>query len=179
MCQDYPRGHLYVSGGLLALLLLLSMLPGGGSVRMTTIPIEPVEPPSRLPSTPVAVAAREVVEPSAQQERPSAQRERPSVQRAEPYEWVRQRLTVGPGDNLTSLFAAVGLGQQTVSRLLNSGEEAEPLSRPFPGHQLDFLIRKGGELEQLRLLTSPAEGLLFIREGDGFRVETIQRGNSG
>ncbi len=78
-----------------------------------------------------------------------------------------QRVTVSPGDSLSTIFIGVGLSAQTMHQILNSGKEANVLRQIHPGYQLDFLIAEGGKLEQLKVETSPLENFRFTRNTPG------------
>ena len=77
------------------------------------------------------------------------------------------------GDNLSAIFKRLGLSDQDMFRVLNSGEEAAVFDRLFPGYQLDFMMPTAGELTQLRVLISPLEGFMFTRKDQGYTVEPI------
>ncbi len=84
-----------------------------------------------------------------------------------------QTVVVQSGDNLSAIFKQVGLSDQDMFRILNSSEQATVLNRLFPGYQLDFLIPKSGRLEQLRVLKSALDGVIFTRKNQGYEVENI------
>ena len=84
-----------------------------------------------------------------------------------------QNVVVRNGDNLSAIFKQLGLSDQDMFRVLNSGEEAGVLNRLFPGYQLDFMMPTAGELAQLRVLKSPLEGFMFTRDDQGYAVEPI------
>jgi len=157
----YPKDHLYIAGAMGALFLFLLVLPAddkGPAVpkQTTRIPIPiAIEQPGPEENTELNLSDYVVTE------------EAP----AEIDLW--QNIEVRSGDNLTAIFSKVGLSNQDLFRVLNSSDEAKILNRVYPGYQLDFLIPKEGELEQLRVLKSPLEGFLFTRENNDYRVQEI------
>lgn len=162
--EHYPRDHLYISGFLGVLFLLLIAAPSDdkesavpNKTRQIPIPIsfEAITDEDILPNNNLElsdfVAAKE----------PSA-----GVSH-----W--RNVEIKSGDNLSDIFTMVGLTDQDLFRVLNSSDEAKILNRVFPGYQLNFLIPNEGELEQLRVLKSPLEGFLFTRNNNDYRVEEI------
>lgn len=165
----YPQDHLYLAGGMLAVVFLLILLPDdeekGATVTSHTqiaIPVQVTE--SRADSSP-GYEIDDFVVPSQPQSAPISDTIVPAAQ------W--QNVEVKSGDNLSAIFSKVGLSDQDLFRVLNSSEEASVLNRLYPGYQLDFMIPEQGELEQLRVFKSPLEGYLFTRSDTGYAVETI------
>ncbi|MBL4821579.1 MAG: peptidoglycan DD-metalloendopeptidase family protein [Gammaproteobacteria bacterium] len=86
-----------------------------------------------------------------------------------------KHVEVKSGDNLSAIFAQVGLSDRELFHVLNSNDEAKILNRVFPGYQLSFSIPKPGQLEQLKVLKSPLEGFLFTLIDGFYDVEKISR----
>lgn len=165
----YPRDHLYLTGALVALFIILIALPGDEdtvSAKQTQISI-PVDLNHDLPAEqetafrPVESLADFVVEADSE----------PAPVLADITDW--QNVEVQSGDNLSAIFTKVGLSDHDLFRVLNSSDEAKVLNRLYPGYQLDFRIPDAGRLEQLRVLKSPLEGFLFTLNDAGYSVETI------
>lgn len=165
----YPQDHLYLAGGMLAVVVLLLLLPEndekGATVTSQTQIAIPVQVAEAETSTAVAYEIDDFVVPSQPRSEPIADTIVPAAQ------W--QNVEVKSGDNLSAIFSKVGLSDQDVYRVLNSSEEASVLNRLYPGYQLDFMIPEQGELEQLRVFKSPLEGYLFTRSDTGYAVESI------
>tara|TARA_R110000824_G_scaffold156225_2_gene329263 strand:- start:11773 stop:13212 length:1440 start_codon:yes stop_codon:yes gene_type:complete len=68
---------------------------------------------------------------------------------------------VRSGDNLSLIFDRVGLSPQDVYRVANSGDDANILSRLYPGYNLAFDIDAEGTLNELEVITSPLESYFF------------------
>jgi len=86
-----------------------------------------------------------------------------------------QHIEVRSGDNLSAIFSQVGLSDTALLHVLNSNDEAKVLNRLFPGYQLSFSIPAAGQLEQLQVLKTPAEGYLFTLIDGYYEVEPVNR----
>jgi len=79
---------------------------------------------------------------------------------------------VRSGDNLSLIFDRVGLSPQDVYRVSNSGEDANILTRLYPGYKLAFNISDEDRLEELEVILNPKESYLFsLNESNRFQVE--------
>lgn len=86
-----------------------------------------------------------------------------------------QPVTVRRGDNLSLIFARVGLDGTDLQEILDTEVEARSLRNIYPGQTIEFDIAKDGNLQALRYIKSPLEATLFSRGDEGFTVEEIQR----
>ena len=82
-------------------------------------------------------------------------------------------LTVSSGDTLSAMFAQVGLSATELYRVVNSSEEANVLNRLYPGNELSFQMSQPGQLDTLKVMTSPLEGFQFARLGDSYEATPI------
>jgi len=82
-------------------------------------------------------------------------------------------LTVSSGDTLSAMFSEVGLSATELYRVVNSSDEASILNRLYPGNELSFHIPESGQLESLKVMTSPLEGVQFTRLGDTYEATPI------
>ncbi|GFZ75572.1 peptidase M23 [Pseudohongiella nitratireducens] len=82
-------------------------------------------------------------------------------------------LTVSSGDTLSAMFSEVGLSATELYRVVNSSEEANILNRLYPGNELSFHISEPGQLDALKVMTSPLEGFLFTRLDDTYEATPI------
>ena len=162
----YPRKHLYVAGSVLGLAIVLISMPADdkGSVpsndaQQVTIPIPLLD--HELQESNELIA--------------TINSDKSLIEEITPQINTWQNFEIKSGDNLSNIFAKVGLSDQDLFRVLNSNKEAEILNNIYPGYQLDFLIPNEGRLEQLRVLKSPLEGYLFTLENNNFKVEEIER----
>lgn len=190
--KHYPRDHLYLAGGLVALFLLILIIPSsekGTDVTETTSISIPVSfRGERSPSkdtTEVAQSADTLANtlPAGTNELTQALENSDFIVQVDlpPSEDVLsenlksawKNIEVQQGDNLSAIFTKVGLSDQDLFRVLNSSDEAKVLNKLYPGYKLDFMIPNAGELEQLRVLKSPLEGYLFTRLNSSYQVESI------
>jgi murein DD-endopeptidase MepM/ murein hydrolase activator NlpD len=169
----YPRQHL-ISAGILSLLFIVLLLvsinqPETNKQNLqainTPVPAPEVQPiPTKLLKSPVLEASSSI-EPEYLANLSSEAPELSS--------W--QHIEVRSGDNLSAIFNQVGLSDTALFHVLNSNDEANVLNRLFPGYQLSFAIPAPGQLEQLKVLKSPAEGYLFTLVDGFYEVEPINR----
>ncbi|MEE4191379.1 MAG: peptidoglycan DD-metalloendopeptidase family protein [Halieaceae bacterium] len=147
--SGYPRRHLAVAAIFaVAVTLLLALVPSEDvSASRAVVQIAlPLEPPSEIPTEPVA---------------------------DEPDTWVD--ITVNPGDNLSLLFGRAGLTDTDLYHLVSKAPEGQSLTRLFPGENIGFLLNDDGRLAALRRVKSPLETVILRREGDSYIAENIVR----
>jgi murein DD-endopeptidase MepM/ murein hydrolase activator NlpD len=181
--KHYPRKHLALAAVLGAMLLLLLVLPSaengatvakGSAGRSTQITVPVGQSQSLLAATSTTIdTASADPQLSATTNTPVLE---DYVVPAEPEladVTVWKNIEVKSGDSLSAIFSKVGLSDQELFRVLNSSDEAKVLNRLYPGYQLDFMIPKPGQLEQLRVLKSPLEGYQFTHTEQGYQVEQI------
>ena len=166
MKKYYPRKHLYVAGSVAGLVIVLIAMPADdkGSVpsndaQQVTIPIPLLD--HELQESNELIA--------------TINSDKSLIEEIAPQINTWQNFEIKSGDNLSNIFAKVGLSDQDLFRVLNSNKEAEILNNIYPGYQLNFLIPSEGRLEKLRVLKSPLEGYLFTRENNNFKVEEIEK----
>jgi len=175
VARYYPRKHLYMVGILAILIIGMIALPNKNAA--SSEPDRVQIPVTTAISTITNLAAQDGDSP------PDAllpadivagePGSTPEPARVDIAPW--QNIEVQSGDNLSAIFMQVGLSDQDLFRVLNSGDEAKVLNRLYPGYQLDFMIRDPGELQQLRVLKSPLEGYLFTLNQGRYDVEQIQK----
>jgi len=162
----YPRDHLYIAGLILSLIFVVLLLPN--EKKETAISNN-----TKQIAIPITLQKEDLSE--LDKSRPQLITEDVSNERTTPNISTWQNFEIKSGDNLSSIFAKVGLSDQDLFRVLNSNEEAQILNNVYPGYQLDFLIPTKGRLEQLRVLKSPLEGYLFTHKNNDFSVEKITK----
>lgn len=181
----YPAQHL-VSAGLLSSLFVILLVmyavsssenPQGQAALVELSPASQspklnLETPDTAQEQSMDVVdAIAVSEPSVIEEPAVLIEQPPEV--TKPNYW--QHIEVRAGDNLTAIFAQVGLSNSDLFHVLNSNDEADVLNKLFPGYQLSFLIPPPGNLEQLEVLKSPIDGYLFTLVDGYYEVETISK----
>lgn len=182
--KHYPRDHLVIAGGLVALFIVVLLIPVSDEETVVTetasisIPVGVGGPAINVDKDTSLAQALElsdfVVESANESPETIIQDtlDTGSPGYTDPVSpW--QNVEVQQGDNLSAIFTKVGLSDQDLFRVLNSSEEAKVLNRLYPGYKLDFMIPDAGELEQLRVFKSPLEGYLFTRAASSYQVEPI------
>lgn len=185
--KHYPKDHLYLAGGLVALFLIMLMIPSSDKGTTVTETATISIPISLSPEATQSTETNKVNQPAETTELAQAlelsdfvveaESAPSSVLSEDTYSeslvnaW--QNIEVQEGDNLSAIFTKVGLSDQDLLRVLNSSDEAKVLDRLYPGYKLDFMIPDAGGLEQLRVLKNPLEGYLFTRLNSSYQVESI------
>jgi murein DD-endopeptidase MepM/ murein hydrolase activator NlpD len=183
----YPRDHVYLAGALLLLFLISLLLPGSENPEQSpavssdssriSVPVGPQSGQDADPGSAGEVSAPQLASAeSMPTSEPAAINMSDYVVSDEPQLadiTVWKNFEVQQGDTLSTIFSKVGLTDQDMFQVLNSSEEAKVLNRLYPGYQLDFMVPDQGELEQLRVMSSPLEGFLFTRADNGYRAERI------
>ena len=186
--SHYPRDHLTIAGVLCGLFLLLLVLPAAdesdeeaGRVAIALdIDLNAASESEQAQADALAlsdfvVSATDAGSSSLTSVSATSARVTPTIAPQPILEDVSlwKNIEVKSGDSISAIFSKVGLSDQDLFKVLNSSDEAKVLNQVYPGYTLDFLIPSAGELEQLRLLKSPLEGLLFTLNNNHYDVESI------
>ena len=84
-----------------------------------------------------------------------------------------QELTIKSGDNLSSVFARMGLNDRDIYELFDGNKKAKDLRSIAPGQKLEFSVDNNGKLQELKYYKSTLESLRFTRNSTGFTGEQI------
>jgi len=181
--KHYPRDHIYLAGGLCLLFLISVIWPGGSDDQSIatdstsiTVPVGPQSEAANNSSTEVSASQPDSQNLSGQIERTAQDNLSDFVVTDEPVLAdisVWKNFEVQEGDTVSTIFNKVGLSDRHLFQVLNSSDEAKVLDRLYPGYQLDLMVPQQGELEQLRVMSSPLEGYLFTRTDSSYRAERI------
>lgn len=179
----YPRDHVYLAGGLGLLFFASLLLPGDddapddGNVSLDSTRITvPVGPQTNSTDTTLVSTPQPAIAQQSQPQTESSLNLADFVVEQSPALadiTVWKNFEVQRGDTLSTLFSKVGLSDRDMFQVLNSSDEAQVLNRLYPGYKLDFMVPEQGNLEQLRVMSSPLEGYLFTRADNGYRAERI------
>lgn len=179
VAKYYPRDHVYLASGLCLLFLLSILWPvthdsdsESASARIV-VPVGTQSASAQTKEVSTPQPATVVPVETQQQDQTDLS---DFVVPAEPQLadiTVWKNFEVQQGDTLSTIFSKVGLTDRDLFQVLNSSEEAKVLNRLYPGYQLDFMVPDQGELEQLRVMSSPLEGYLFTRNDNGYHAEHI------
>lgn len=168
IASHYPRKHLLAVSALGAVLVAVALYPEQNArgdrlndtdnlvdatvLNQIPAPTDSITPTATTPDTP---ATPEI-----------------DTSDALPSQWTE--LTVSSGDTLSAMFSEVGLSATELYRVVNSSEEAEVLNSLYPGNELSFHITQPGQLDSLKVMTSPLEGVQFTRLDDSFEATPIE-----
>ena len=83
--------------------------------------------------------------------------------------------TVQPGDNLSIIFARLGLNSEDLYTLLSSSPEAKTLEQLQPGEIFKIRTNDQGALLELIHETDNTQSIRAIRKGDGFTLSQYTR----
>ena len=87
-----------------------------------------------------------------------------------PFREVSHRIK--SGENLSEVFASVGLSQRDVYEITSSGEQGKALTRMFPGETLTFSFRDD-QLHSIVRQKNPLESVHFTLSGDSYSLSLI------
>jgi len=171
--EQIPRGHLIASGALTAsLLVIMALKPSQETISKDNI--QHIEAATQVftpsfqmfPKTKTINILPDVMEDfkqTAQNKLLVAQPKQPSM----------KELTIKSGDNLSSVFARMGLNDRDIYELFDGNKSAKNLRSITPGQKLEFLVDNNGKLQELKYYKSTLDSLRFTRNAIGFTGEQI------
>jgi murein DD-endopeptidase MepM/ murein hydrolase activator NlpD len=89
-----------------------------------------------------------------------------------------QVVRVRSGQTLSALFEEYGVPQATLQQLMRDREAKTALTRLKPGSEIALDLPVGGGLRALRYDSGPAQRVVLLRDGDGFKRQVIERETS-
>lgn len=91
-----------------------------------------------------------------------------------------QQVTVQPGQTLSQIFDAQGLGYGALQRVLNSADsdDAQALEEIHPHDELAFLLDHAGELKSFRFDRDDTHRVVITIDGDSVRENVHKRATS-
>lgn len=89
-----------------------------------------------------------------------------------PDQWTE--ITVKSGDNLSTLFARVGLTPQDVYRVAQASKKSKSFNRIFPGQKLAFVI-KDKQLIKLKHIQTRLKSTLLQKTDVGYEIKDLVR----
>ena len=156
-CKNHlPRTHLVLAVGLSLCLIFLSMLPSddASAIRLTeNLPLPTLEPLDEIP--------KELLE----LEQHITSENGLSVKTA----------VVKPGDNLSKVFARVGLSDRDMFELIHANKAAKGLAQLYPGNQFEFSVNSDGKLVSLIHRENELLSQSFTRVEDGFEHQRMEK----
>ena len=92
---------------------------------------------------------------------------------AQPKQPTMQELIIKSGDNLSSVFARMGLSDRDIYELFDGNKSAKDLRSIAPGQKLEFLVDNHGKLQTLKYYKNNLDSLKFTRDNMSFTSQLI------
>jgi murein DD-endopeptidase MepM/ murein hydrolase activator NlpD len=179
--KQFPKVHLALAGTLTAVGVFVAALLPSQEVEATrsqvqlitpTITAEAVAPEARTESSTSELVAK--VDPDSEVA-PASNTELDSAAAAPKIDEIKwSKFEVRSGDNLTKIFKRAGLTPRHVHQVSQSDKD-KLLTRIRPGQFLELALNNEGGLDRLRLVKSKLESVIFVHNGDGYDLETVER----
>jgi len=179
--KQFPKVHLALAGTLTAVGVFVAALLPSQEVEATrsqvqlitpTITAEAVAPEARTESSTSELVAK--VDPDSEVA-PASNTELDSAAAAPKIDEIKwSKFEVRSGDNLTKIFKRAGLTPRDVHQVSQSDKD-KLLTRIRPGQFLELALNNEGGLDRLRLVKSKLESVIFVHNGDGYDLETVER----
>lgn len=187
--DQIPRGHLVAAGSLVAsLIVMLALNPGHPNshtdapqdfvvnsdlfaVTPETSPLFPSEsaPQATIPDQ-YNLAFSDINNILQTQDEPAATAARKEVKPSKP---ALQELTIKSGDNLSAVFARMGLNDRDIYELFDGNKSARDLRSIVPGQKFEFVVDAQGKLQELKYYKNNLDSLKFTRNETGFTSQKI------
>lgn len=171
--EQVPRGHLIAAGALTAsLLVIMALNPNQKAISNDGIPSTEVAKvfTSNFHMFPKTAATTNIL-PDVFEELKKSNSSKLLV--AQPKQPSMQELTIKSGDNLSSVFARMGLNDRDIYELFDGNKSAKNLRSIAPGQKLEFLVDGSGKLQELKYYKNTLDSLRFTRNATGFTGEQI------
>jgi murein DD-endopeptidase MepM/ murein hydrolase activator NlpD len=88
---------------------------------------------------------------------------------------VQRTSVVRAGDSLSLIFKREGIAARDLHLLMTTDPLGKRLRNIFPGQQLAFTLTSGDTLARIEYSSGPLQTLVFVRDGDKFIGEEINR----
>jgi murein DD-endopeptidase MepM/ murein hydrolase activator NlpD len=171
--EQVPRGHLIAAGALTAsLLVIMALSPNQTAISNDDIVSTEAAQifTSSFQMFPKTAAATNIL-PDAFEELKQTSSSKLLI--AQPKQPSMQELTIKSGDNLSSVFARMGLNDRDIYELFDGNKSAKNLRSIAPGQKLEFLVDNSGKLQELKYYKNTLDSLKFTRNATGFTGEQI------
>jgi murein DD-endopeptidase MepM/ murein hydrolase activator NlpD len=171
--EQVPRGHLIAAGALTASLLVIMALSPNQEVishdnilsteaaQVSTSSFQMF--PKTTETTDILPNVFENLNKTSNTTPLATQPKQPSM----------QELTIKSGDNLSSVFARMGLNDRDIYELFDGNKSAKDLRSIAPGQKLEFLVDNSGKLQELKYYKNNLDSLKFTRNIAGFTSQLI------
>lgn len=189
--EHIPRGHLVAAGSLVAsLLVMLALNPGQPA------PFEAIDNPAQdlvidthlvdsIPETSILLSSKDEKQDEEQADfslafsdintilAPQTANQEIAKKEAKSSKPALQELTIKSGDNLSSVFARMGLNDRDIYELFDGNKSAKDLRSIAPGQKFEFLVDAQGKLQELKYYKNNLDSLKFTRNETGFTSQQI------
>lgn len=156
MIHAFPKKHIVAAAFIGTLLIIVLALSPSSKVNATRIPIEIALP---------TIDTSQTTSPLMQQSQETSS-EIPQSQNWDSF-------NIKSGDTLSDLFVKAGLNDKLMYEVIYSHPDNKQLTRIFPGEQIAFSSNEKDELEQIKLVRSPTESVLFTKGDNGKYSQSI------
>jgi murein DD-endopeptidase MepM/ murein hydrolase activator NlpD len=170
--EQVPRGHLIAAGALSAsLLLIMALSPNQETTTNNIISSETLSSTATTSFQMFPKATEVNILPDVLETFKQPAKNLLLV--AQPQQPLIQQLTIKSGDNLSSVFARMGLNDRDIYELFDGNKSAKDLRSIAPGQKLEFLVDNNGKLQELKYYKNNLDSLKFTRNASGFTGEKI------
>jgi murein DD-endopeptidase MepM/ murein hydrolase activator NlpD len=179
--EQIPRGHLVAAGSLIASLMIVMALNSGQQTAQDAfdeqdftqiIDIDTSNIDPAFTSSPLLTSRRtsDVDIPNVFADINSIFKAdtETTLAEAKPKKPAMQELTIKSGDNLSSVFARMGLNDRDIYELFDGNKSAKELRSITPGQKFEFLVDTQGKLQELKYFKNNLDSLKFTRNDNGF-----------
>tara|TARA_R110001592_G_scaffold308756_1_gene582750 strand:- start:3426 stop:4739 length:1314 start_codon:yes stop_codon:yes gene_type:complete len=156
LIHAFPKKHIVAAAFIGTLLIIVLALSPSSKVNATRIPIEIALP---------TIDTSQTTSPLMQQSQETSS-EIPQSQNWDSF-------NIKSGDTLSDLFVKAGLNDKLMYEVIYSHPDNKQLTRIFPGEQIAFSSNEKDELEQIKLVRSPTESVLFTKGDNGKYSQSI------
>jgi len=174
--EQIPRGHLIAAGALMVSLAVIVALNPANQTDSQTITTEMAIDATSAETVTYDVnlqltESNSLITPEDLFSSPELINKVEPVEQAKPTQPLVQELTVKSGDNLSSVFARMGLNDRDIYELFDGNKSAKDLRSIVPGQKFDFLVDSQGKLQELTYYKNVLDSLKFTRNETGFSSE--------
>jgi murein DD-endopeptidase MepM/ murein hydrolase activator NlpD len=172
--EQVPRGHLIAAGALTAsLLVIMALSPNQPVISNDQLQLSETAvqtSPSSFQMFPKATATTNILPDVFESLNKTTNTASVTTQPQQP---AMQELTIKSGDNLSSVFARMGLNDRDIYELFDGNKSAKDLRSIAPGQKLEFLVDNSGKLQELKYYKNNLDSLKFTRNITGFTSQLI------
>lgn len=172
--EQVPHGHLIAAGALTAsLLVIMALSPNQPTISNDKIQSSETAAQTSTSSFQMFPKATETTNTLPDVFESLSKTTNTNSVATQPKQPAMQELTIKSGDNLSSVFARMGLNDRDIYELFDGNKSAKDLRSIAPGQKLEFLVDKSGKLQELKYYKNNLDSLKFTRNLTGFTSQLI------